>query len=100
MKLYIDDIRPLPDDSWTLARTYDEAISLIEQHGDAIEVVSFDHDLGDWGNGPVERTGYTAVLHVVQMKMDGKPIPKSFRVHSANPVGCERMLGVINRYLV
>ncbi len=94
-KLYIDDIREAPDASWTIVRTYDEAINLLDT--EQFDVVSFDHDLGDT-NIP-ERTGYTILMKVVQDKVDGKPVPKEFLVHSANPVGVERMLGVIERYL-
>jgi hypothetical protein len=94
-KLYIDDIRDAPDSSWIVARTYDEAIKLLDT--ELFDIVSFDHDLGD--NNVPERTGYTILMKVVQDKVDGKPVPKEFHVHSANPVGVERMLGVIERYL-
>lgn len=97
MLLYIDDIRPAPDDRWIVVRTYDEAIAFIEEHGSKIELISLDHDLGDT-NIP-ERTGYDIALHIVAMKFDNKPVPLSYQVHSANPVGAMRIAGVIERYL-
>lgn len=97
MKLWIDDVRPMPIGFDLWAENYDQAVHFIETYNNQIVLVSFDHDLGDL-NVP-EKTGYDVLLYVAQMKFDNKPIPKSFAVHSANPVGCERMLGVIDRYL-
>lgn len=109
MKVYLDDVRPLPDDSWTPALTYQEAVAILEANVGNIEEMSFDHDLGPdsfqihyddkLNEVKVERTGYDVLLYIVQMKYDGKATPKKYKVHSANPVGCERMQGVIDRYL-
>ncbi len=33
MKLYLDDVRDLPDESFDLARSYDEAVNYVKQHG-------------------------------------------------------------------
>jgi hypothetical protein len=43
MKLFVDDLRPVPDGSWTLARTITEAINAIEQF--EFEEISLDHDI-------------------------------------------------------
>ncbi len=43
MKLFVDDIRNPPDDSWTLARTVTEAIRMIARYD--FEVISLDHDI-------------------------------------------------------
>ena len=98
MKVFLDDIREAPDSSWTVVRSYEDAISLVEKEKNNIELMSFDHDLGDMINLP-EKTGYDVLLYIVQMKFDGKAVPQKYKVHSANPVGCERMQGVIDRYL-
>ena len=43
-KLFIDDVRQAPDNSWTIARTITEAIRLLAtQYWD---IVSIDHDYG------------------------------------------------------
>jgi hypothetical protein len=44
-------------------------------------------------------TGYEVALHLAQRAFEGKPVPDLVRVHSANPVGRERIEGVIRRYL-
>ncbi len=43
MKLFVDDIRNSPDDSWHVARTALEAIRAIHRYN--FEVISLDHDI-------------------------------------------------------
>lgn len=45
MKLWIDDIRNAPDESWTVARSVDSAISFISQFGEELTEISIDHDI-------------------------------------------------------
>ena len=45
MKLYLDDVRDLPDDSFTLVRSYEEAVLFVKDNG-IPPFISFDHDLG------------------------------------------------------
>lgn len=95
-KLWIDDIRPSPDETWDIATTYNEAIDKLTKF--KYRLVSFDHDLGDFQNGR-EMTGYDILLWIVEQKMNGRPVPQQYNIHSANPVGRDRMKGVIERYL-
>jgi hypothetical protein len=44
-KLYLDDIRKPPDDTWIVVRNFNDFCKHIETHG-LPDVVSFDHDLG------------------------------------------------------
>lgn len=43
MKLFVDDIRNAPDESWTVARTVNSAIKAIHQFH--FEEISLDHDI-------------------------------------------------------
>jgi hypothetical protein len=98
--LWIDDERPQPDDceeyAWTCARSFHEAIFKLELL--EFDRVSFDHDLASF-YGNKEMTGYDVALWLVQRKMDGHAVPTQYNVHSANPVGRDRIQGVIERYL-
>ena len=96
MQIWLDDVRPAPKD-WTWAQTHDAAVALLER--ESVSAISLDHDLGDAAPDGRERTGYDVLLHIVQMKMDGRAVPADVRIHSANPVGRARMQGVIDRYL-
>lgn len=98
--LWIDDIRPQPDDDdeyvWANARSFHEAIIKLELLD--IDHVSFDHDIASF-YGDRELTGYDIAMWLVGQATDGIDIPTSYDVHSANPVGRERIQGVIDRYL-
>ena len=44
MKIYLDDLRNAPDDSWTEIKSSKEAIELIQSG--VVEEISLDYDLG------------------------------------------------------
>ncbi len=112
-KLYVDDIRDPPaGDLWDLARTYEQAIDLL--YNNQYDILSLDHDLADvhykikdWSRSTSvdelavfdERTGYDIALWLAERKNDGFYVPPVILCHSANPVGKERILGVVKRYL-
>lgn len=86
MKLWLDDVRPAPDETWTHAETAEEAIELIKTG--RVTQVSLDHDLGI-----ARKTGYDVACFIEAMAHTGQIPPiKKFAVHSANPVGRERMV--------
>jgi hypothetical protein len=97
MKLFIDDLRNPPDDTWTIARTGQEAIveigkdiiswTLFEEP--RIEIISFDHDLADT-NTP-EVTGYTVLQYIEELVYTSEYKPPALLIHSANPVGRKNM---------
>jgi hypothetical protein len=97
VKIFLDDIREPPDDSWTVCRSAQQARELILDCDHRIEGMSFDHDLGDDEDG----TGYDVVLWMAELNEIGFrniwPLKKP-TIHSANPVGRDRMAGVIDRY--
>jgi hypothetical protein len=90
VKLYLDDERQTPD-GWERAFTAPEAIALLETG--TVSHLSLDHDLGPAEAG----TGYDVCLFVKQrvfeqaFNLENPFIPPVMTVHSANPVGRERM---------
>lgn len=103
-KLFVDDKRNPPDDSWDLARTFGEAIHKLQTK--QYDHLSLDHDIGltydDRGN---ELNGYRIALWLAEQKHDPQPdadpvhIPPIITCHSDNPVGKSNILGVVERYL-
>lgn len=97
--LWVDDERPLPDDlieaGWCKAPTFHEAVLKLELM--EFQEVSLDHDLGCF-YGNREMTGYDILMWLVERKLNGQFVPPIVRVHSANPVGMEKMLAVIKKY--
>lgn len=100
-KLYLDDLRELPDNTYILARSYDEAIEYIKNNG-IPDYISFDHDLGVDSDSNLLPTGYDFAKWLVEMDMDDIYIFPSgfdFFVHSANPVGKVNIETYLNNYL-
>ena len=88
-KLFLDDIREAPDNSWNVVRSYDEFINYIEENG-APDFISFDHDLGE----ATEKTGYDCAKWLVAN--DYKI--KDFDSHSANPPGRENIIRLLQNW--
>ena len=95
MKLWIDDIRPAPDESWTVARTVTSAIECVSIFGDSIEEISFDHDIsyqiqmGKLSRPYPSPETFTAVAKYVyeyykNHQLDTLP---AIKIHTANPTG-------------
>ena len=97
-KLFLDDVRQPPDSSWDVVHSFDEFVAHIDQNG-VPDVISFDHDIVG------EKTGLDCARYLIERGM----LPRSWSVHSANPVGriniigeltaAEKRLGLANREL-
>ena len=93
MKLWVDDVRPMPEGYTHHAYSVDAAIMMIdtaEEIGDEIELIDFDHDAGDfakYGGDFINILDYLAAA--------GRNYP--IRLHTMNPVGRENMRAIIRR---
>jgi hypothetical protein len=94
MHLFLDDNRIPPDLTWYLARSYDEAVRIVQKHGFP-DHVSFDHDLGDGPSG----MDFAHWLVEIDLDHDIMPVNFTFSVHSANPVGKANIEGLLNGYI-
>ena len=91
MKIYLDDIRE-PPIGWKLVHWPDEAIELLKTG--QVTHISLDHDLGDDKKG----TGYDVILWMEEaVAISNFKLPKYISIHSANPVGKERMQRALDR---
>ncbi len=89
MKLFLDDIRTVPD-GFVGATGYSECIRILEQNKGKIDTISLDHDLGEI------RNGYSVCKWIVENEYyDGL---KTIIIHSANPVGVKNMIQLLDRY--
>jgi hypothetical protein len=105
-KLYLDDIRIPKTEGWDIVRTYEEFVDWIKKNGLPSEV-SFDHDLAEIHYDPStwtenfkyhEKTGYDAAKWMCGYCMEnGLPLPE-FNCHSANLVGRENILAILNSH--
>lgn len=97
MKLWIDDVRVPPNETWVWAKNFEQAVRVVAIRGLPDEI-SFDHDLGLAD----ERTGLDIAHWLVDADLDGTvniPPDWNFHVHSANPVGARNIRETLAGYL-
>jgi hypothetical protein len=88
MKLYLDDVRPIPT-GWVGVRTYEEAIHVIDNADiGSISEISLDHDLG------TEKDG----ADVLQYLIDNNIVPDIVYLHTMNPLAKLEMQRMLERH--
>ncbi len=91
MKIYLDDERKPPDDSWTLVKLPSEAIRLLEKF--VVKCISLDHDLGKISSTsnkyPV--TGYDVLLWMEEEVNTAFFKPPAILIHTSNPSARKKM---------
>lgn len=85
-KLWLDDVRQPPDDTWCWVKSARECIAWLDHEG-PFSVVSLDHDLED--EGYAEQVGGLAVVRWLTAHPMKRP--PQVLVHSMNPVGAANM---------
>lgn len=92
MKIWVDDIRTPPDESWAWFKDADQTIAYLRVEKTLgccrLEIMSLDHDLG------YENT----TRDIVKWMCYNDFWPDEVVVHSQNPVGREWLEGMIKRY--
>ena len=113
IKLFVDDIRNAPDNSWVVSRTVSEAIRTIAQWD--IEEISLDHDISHQvAIGRVSRPYpcdecFCAVAYFMGLRYSKKKEfnnveitvannPPKITLHTSNPVGAEKMKNILKDY--
>lgn len=108
MKLWIDDVRPAPE-GYVCLKSTRAALSFItsSENRNGIELIDLDHDAGDFvqdGGDYIEILNELERLsrHITYVNgiafhnyWHGLCQKIKFRLHSANPVGVQRMRAVI-----
>ena len=82
-RLWVDDVRSMPESYNALAKTYEEAIDYLKTG--QVELISLDHDLG------TEKSGYDIAVWIEEKAFSGEISTLEWRIHSANPVGRKRI---------
>lgn len=105
-KLYLDDIRKAPDESWIVVRSYEQFCEWLEKNG-LPDTVSFDHDLGH-GQAYTKPRGKRVWIPRAEFEqikdghdcakwmLENYGMPRVVAVHSANPVGAKRIRDLLN----
>ena len=84
-KLWVDDERPAPDESWTWVTNSSSAIWMLSA-GIHYAEISLDHDLGGEDTGMI----------VLDFMSVHRIWPDTLTIHTANPPARKRMLAAAN----
>jgi hypothetical protein len=93
MKLYLDDVRKPLDTGWKLVTNYHDFVSFITLNG-LPDFISFDHDINSYDEEGNELTG----LDCAKWLINNNYVVRYFSVHSANPIGAENILYLLNNW--
>ena len=88
MKVWIDDIRPIPKGYDVWIKRVDEAIDFISTYKNEISLLDLDHDAGDYS---CYGGDYIKILDWMEEKQINIPIS----IHSKNPCGVHKMKQII-----
>lgn len=75
MRIYLDDVRPIPE-GWEGARSYHDAIDMLKTYD--VNEISLDHDLG------TEETGYDVLLWIEEQVALTGYRPPEIKIHTSN----------------
>lgn len=98
IRLWHDDVRPPPDDTWTWAKTNAEAAVALEFED--VAEASLDHDMGCapedglFARGSSEHDG----VELVRWMIDEGHVPKRVTIHSWNQAGAARMADELDEH--
>jgi hypothetical protein len=98
-RLFLDDERYPVTTGWMIARSSAEAIELCKEYGFP-SFITFDHDLGGedtalvFINWMIDRT-----LDSVSTDRPPLQFPKSYSVHSQNPVGAANIKSLMDSFI-
>lgn len=90
MKLWIDDVRPCPNETYFWVVSVEQAKMLIQHFGQDIELIDIDHDAGEYA---YDGGDYIKLLDWLEETNRNYPI----RIHSMNPVGVANMRRIIQK---
>jgi len=94
--IYLDDVREAPED-YVRVTTVEQCCMLLANNPGRVDVLSLDNDLGEPG---IDKEGRSIPYWIEEQSLYyGINLwPRMIRIHSANPVAREYMMGVISRY--
>ncbi len=89
-KLWVDDRLAAPE-GWVWAKGYKSAMRILEAEDYDFEIISLDHDLGG------KKSGYDILCKIEQRFNVYQNYTPFIGIHTANPVGMEKMQKVADK---
>lgn len=107
MKLWIDDIRTPPDDSWHICRDVSSAIRALDMFYADVDEINLDHDIshqvsvgGMSRPYPCTETFEAVARYITRLKLyvhaSGMKWNPAIRLHTSNSVGAYKMRAILD----
>ena len=95
MKIWLDDVRTPPDDTWTHCTSVSSATITLAMYQQEVEEISFDHDLGEDPEGNEYPNGNEFAKIIEEKAHVGLMDPVKWNVHSANSPGRDKIVATM-----
>lgn len=102
MKLWIDDIRTPPDDSWHICRSVSASIRALDMFYSEIEEINLDHDIshqvvvGKMSRPyPCEEVFESVARYIVALRLAHPEWMPKVQIHTSNYVGAKNMKAIL-----
>lgn len=102
MKLWIDDIRTPPDDSWHICRSVSSAIRALDMFYEQVEEINLDHDIshqvvvGKMSRPyPCEETFEAVARYIALIRRAHNDWNPKIQIHTSNYVGAQNMKKIL-----
>lgn len=99
MKIWVDDVRPMPEGYTHHAYSVDAAIMMLEsakELGEKVDLIDLDHDASDYAKDGGDYINLLDYIEHFQKDWIDKMGTK-FRIHSMNVVGRQNMQRIIEK---
>lgn len=84
MRIWLDDERPPPDETWTWARNAEDFREWFADYSATITEISFDHDIASFDYFGNEVTGYDMLCMIEKRAMtDSTYVIPKIRIHTS-----------------
>jgi hypothetical protein len=102
MKLYIDDIRTPPDESWNICRSALSAVRALDMFWEQVTDIALDHDIshqvavGKMSRPyPCEETFEIVARHIAALRCLHPAWEPRTSIHTSNPAGASNMKAIL-----
>lgn len=104
MKLFIDDIRTPPDDTWHICRDVSSAIRALDMFYNEVVEINLDHDISHQVvvNGmsrpyPCSETFEAVARYIAKIKFADNLWGPKIHIHTSNYVGAKNMRDILEK---
>ena len=98
MKLWLDDVRTPPDETWTWVKSAQEALELFRQPN-VVDIASLDHHLGGAPSKPYNYLAASGLQLLWQLRSERLQSKQELFIHTDDSMAGKQMMLVAAQYM-